>query len=243
MIFEYLIDPIQIYNDIVPGIGEGLLCFCGFLFAVLMAISVHEFAHAYAAYKNGDDTARSFGRLTLNPAKHFDWLGAFMFAFVGFGWAKAVPVNANRFRKYRVGMATVSLAGIAANLLSAFLYAGCATGVFALLRLTYVHDTYFLYLLCYLLYVYFAVSVLLNLSFALFNILPLYPLDGFRLIETFSHSDNKFLTFLRQYSIFIILGLVLWGALFPSWDILGIYIGSVQGALSDLFYAAWAWIL
>ena len=96
--------------------------------ALLIAIVMHELAHGAVAYWNGDDTAKLSGRLTLNPVKHFDPIGFLMLAVIGFGWAKPVPIDPRRFRDYKKGMITVSLAGVICN----FLIALVATGLFAL---------------------------------------------------------------------------------------------------------------
>ena len=90
--------------------------------AVAVVLSFHEFAHAYAAYKNGDPTAKFAGRLTLNPAKHFDPIGVITFALAGFGWAKPVPVNPNNFKDYRKGCFWTSIAGVLMNYAMAFLF-------------------------------------------------------------------------------------------------------------------------
>ena len=96
--------------------------------ALLIAIVMHEFAHGIVAYWNGDDTAKLAGRLNVNPVKHFDPIGFLMLAVIGFGWAKPVPIDPRRFRNYKKGMITVSLAGVVCNFLIAFV----ATGLFAL---------------------------------------------------------------------------------------------------------------
>ena len=90
--------------------------------AVTLIISFHEFAHAYAAYKCGDPTAKFAGRMTLNPAKHFDPLGIVMFALAGFGWAKPVPVNPRNFKNYRWGSFWTAIAGVLCNFLFALLF-------------------------------------------------------------------------------------------------------------------------
>ena len=89
--------------------------------AVMVVISFHEFAHAYAAYKCGDPTAKFAGRMTLNPVKHFDPLGVIMFAFAGFGWAKPVPINPNNFDNYKKGCLWTAAAGVLMNYVMAFL--------------------------------------------------------------------------------------------------------------------------
>ena len=89
--------------------------------AILFVLCPHEFAHAYVAYKNGDPTAKIYGRMTLNPLKHLDPVGFILFALVGFGWAKPVPINANNFRNYKSGMFTTAIAGVCINLIIAFI--------------------------------------------------------------------------------------------------------------------------
>ena len=90
--------------------------------AVVVVISLHEFAHAYVAYKCGDPTAKWAGRMTLNPVKHFDLLGMLAFALLGFGWAKPVPVNPANFKNYKRGSFLTSAAGVAVNYVMAFLF-------------------------------------------------------------------------------------------------------------------------
>ena len=87
--------------------------------AVIIALTFHEFGHAYVANLNGDPTARIMGRMTLNPFKHIDPLGFLCMMLIGFGWAKPVPVNPNNYRDYKKGELTVSLAGVGMNLLLA----------------------------------------------------------------------------------------------------------------------------
>lgn len=145
-----------------------------FLLALVVSISVHEFFHAWSAYELGDPTARNQGRLTLNPIRHFDPLGALMIVFMaisgwGIGWGKPVPVNPYNLRTNpRVGMGLTSAAGPFSNLVLAALFA-------IPLRLGWgmpaVAQT-FLWTL-----------VLTNVSLALFNLIPLPPLDGFGVIQ------------------------------------------------------------
>ena len=90
--------------------------------AVMLVISFHEFAHAYAAFKCGDPTAKFAGRMTLNPAKHFDMLGIVMFAVAGFGWAKPVPFNPYNFKNYKRGSFITSIAGVLINYAMAFVF-------------------------------------------------------------------------------------------------------------------------
>ena len=169
----------------------------------ILAISAHEFAHAWVANKCGDYTARMMGRLTLNPMKHLDLVGTIMMLLLGFGWAKPVPVNPRNYRNYRRDDLLVSIAGITMNLiLFVMSFFACAAIVFSVLRgagasgaqardfvyyaasidsnyiatlsgsrmLGYVYDmlTYF---------------VLVNVSLAIFNLLPVPPLDGYHVVN------------------------------------------------------------
>ena len=168
-------------------------------FAILLLIlPAHEFAHAFAAYKNGDYTAKYSGRYTLNPLKHFDIVGLLCFMLVGFGWAKPVPVNPYNFRDFKKGCFWVSIAGVLTNLVLAFLF----YPLYLLAsELPYNHLNYFIY--CFL---YFGYS--LNIAFCVFNLIPVYPLDGFRLVDTFAKKRGKLFQFLRTYGYYTLIGLI-----------------------------------
>lgn len=136
--------------------------------AILFAISIHEFGHAYVAYLNGDPTAKNAGRMTINPISHIDVFGMLMMFLIHFGWAKPVPVNEYNYKNRRKGNITVSLAGITFNIVSAIL--------FALLN-KYIDNDLARRITLEL--------VIYNIGFAAFNILPIPPLDGWSLISTF----------------------------------------------------------
>jgi Zn-dependent protease len=165
---------------------------------------MHEFSHAFVAYKCGDPTPKFAGRMTLNPIKHFDLFGLLAFALAGFGWAKPVPVNPYNFRRYKLGSFLTAAAGVTVNLLFAFLfYPIMVLGFQYLLPLTAgTYAEIFLFELISCLYFY-------SLSFCAFNLLPVYPLDGFRIVDTFSKRRSKVYWFLRNYSHYILLGLIL----------------------------------
>lgn len=170
-------------------------------FAVIVVLTLHEFAHAYVAYRCGDPTPKWEKRLSLNPLRHFDILGLICFTLVGFGWAKPVPVNPNNFKKYRLGMGLSASAGVISNYLSAFLFYPLFLVV--LYYMPYVVAlTEFLYALTYYLFAY-------SLSFCVFNLLPLYPLDGFRIVEAVDRRHGKVYRFLRQYGHYILLFLII----------------------------------
>ncbi len=148
--------------------------------AVLLAIIAHECAHGYMAYALGDPTAKNLGRLTLNPLKHLDPIGALCMVFFHFGWAKPVPVNPSYFRDPKRGMAYTALAGPLANILIAFL----AVPLFLLVEKAYVAHygeaalTAFLRVLYLFLYYLHSVSI----GLALFNLIPIPPLDGSQIL-------------------------------------------------------------
>ena len=174
------------------------------LIAAVVVITFHEFAHAFVAYKCGDPTAKFSGRMTLNPIKHFDPLGMLMFALVGFGWAKPVPINPNNFRNYKAGAFWTSAAGIIMNYAMAFVlypvYVLAVTYLCPLFAGRYAE--LFIFYVFYMLFAY-------SLNFCIFNLLPFYPLDGFRIYDALTTRRGKFYWFLRQYGYYIFLGLML----------------------------------
>ena len=164
--------------------------------AVLLCLTVHETCHGLAAYALGDPTARDGRRLSLNPLRHIDWLGFAMMLFAGFGWAKPVPVDPRYFKKPKCGMALTALAGPVSNLLAglagavvmqamrAFLTGG---GVNAVTQFIYAVLNFY---------------VLVNIGLAAFNLLPIPPLDGSRILGAFL-SDRALATYYRYQNIFV----------------------------------------
>ena len=152
--------------------------------AILFAITIHEYAHGYIAYKLGDPTAKSLGRLSLNPLHHLDPIGALLMLLVGFGWAKPVPVNPRYFKNPRKGMALVSLGGPLANIITAVLSALLYLISYALfnriISIAIIGDFTLVCMQYWLLFL--EIFHILNLSFALFNLIPLPPLDGSKIL-------------------------------------------------------------
>ena len=182
-----------------PIVERIITYICVFL-AVLIVLPFHEFAHAFAAVKCGDETPRVNGRYSLNPFAHFDVTGLVCFVLVGFGWAKPVPVNPYNFRKYKSGLVWVSVAGVLTNFILAFVAYPLYELSLLLPDLALFDDV----LQMTLFYVFH-----LNLTFCVFNLLPFYPLDGFRIIDSTVNHSNPVYRFLRIYGQYVLLGLVL----------------------------------
>ena len=179
---------------------------------ILIALSVHECAHAWAAYKLGDSTAKNFGRMTINPLKHLDPLGVLCMIVAGFGWARPVPVNSRNLRNPKRDMVLISLAGPASNIVLAFIgllilrilqvlvlpaLSTAAIGTFGVDAIAMLLQ--FLMLFC-----------MLNAGLAIFNLLPIPPLDGSHLLALIlpSRVYFKYVQYERYISFALVLLLV-----------------------------------
>ena len=175
------------------------------LIIIFMILPIHEFAHAWTAHKMGDDTAFYKGRLTINPLAHIDIFGAVCLFLTGFGWAKPVPVNPLRFKKQRKGMAITAAAGPISNLIVALI----AMVIYRLLMTT---DFYASSLTDYLyhdgnaFYLFFIIQyfILINIGLAIFNLIPIPPLDGSKILQYFT--TYKFDAMVAQYQMYIYFG-------------------------------------
>ena len=151
--------------------------------AALVALTVHEYCHGYAAYKLGDETAKNFGRLTLNPLKHLDPYGVICLVLFRIGWAKPVPINARNFKKPKRDFAITAAAGPASNLILGFISALIYLLIFALVKdMTFPAKNFTYHLINNILtFVFIFHSV--NVGLGLFNLLPIPPFDGSRLLN------------------------------------------------------------
>lgn len=140
---------------------------------ILIGISIHEFAHGYAAYKMGDDTPLLQGRLTLDPLKHIDPLGFLCLLFFGFGWAKPVQINSRNFKNPRRDDTIVSLAGCLANLITAITFTGIMWILYKLFPATQLTTTVQSIL---------SAAVSINIVLMVFNLIPIPPLDGHHIV-------------------------------------------------------------
>ena len=209
------------------------LIFRLFAYAILVfaVLPLHEFAHAFAAHLLGDDTAKWNGRLTLNPLKHLDPLGALMLVFVGVGYAKPVPVNPFNFRNRKRDMALTALAGPASNLLMAVV----AVALFRVCSLI-ITD---MQVLTYFWLVLIVVIARVNIGLAVFNLLPIPPLDGSRIFGLFL--PGRWTYTLERYSrqiTLVVMALLLVGVLNTPLAVIENAVCDVLGRLfgfADLF--------
>ena len=170
-------------------------------FAFMVVLSFHEFAHAFVAYKCGDPTAKINGRCSLNPMVHFDLLGLIMFTFAGFGWAKPVPINPLNFNHYRRGLTLTAIAGVVMNLIMAFLLFPIYKLVVLYVNIPLWPIQTFVEMLFMLLWTY-------SISFCVFNLIPLAPLDGWRVVEALNRRHGRVYRFFERYGSIILLILI-----------------------------------
>lgn len=166
---------------------------------VFLTMPVHEYAHAYAANRLGDPTARIMGRLSFNPMVHIDYMGALFIYLFGFGWAKPVPVDSRYFNNRKVGMAITAFAGPCANLSVAFIASFLRALFYFLLILS--GGSGFIANIIYFLVVIFAYIEGINLSLAVFNLVPIPPLDGSKILAAIL-PDRLYYKFM-QYERFL----------------------------------------
>ncbi|MEK3901576.1 site-2 protease family protein [Paenibacillus sp. FSL R7-0179] len=173
-----------------------------FLITIVIAFTVHEFAHAYFANKFGDPTARLLGRMTLNPAVHFDLFGIILLLIAGFGWARPVPVNRENFRRPRLMGVIVSAAGPISNLLLGILGAL----IYAILVGTGTMDSIKNEQVLRAVIWFFGMFIHFNFFLFVFNLIPLPPLDGYRIVEDIAPRPIRGrLQQYEQYTVFLFL--------------------------------------
>lgn len=179
---------------------ETLLKYGSKIIVLLLCIPIHEFAHAWAADRLGDPTPRYQGRLTVNPLAHLTPLGSLMIILIGFGYGKPVSVNPMNFRQYRKGMALTAAAGPIANFIMAFLFMILYKVFYALYAVNLSVVAYF-----YLAFIFEWIAII-NLGLAVFNLIPVYPLDGQKILAYFTSA--KFNRFMQTYENYIAIGFI-----------------------------------
>ena len=188
---------------------------------LLFALCFHEFSHAYIAYRLGDNTAAKMGRLTLNPLAHLDPFGSLMIIFVGFGWAKPVPVDPRFFKNPRIGMMQVAFAGPASNLFLAAI-SGLAIRFYGPSMSLVVFKVFMNF-------------TIINLALCMFNLIPVHPLDGSQIFSGLMIRKNPKLVYqLQQYGPNILFGLILFG-IFTNVSIIWSMIGPFVKFFISLF--------
>lgn len=182
-----------------------LIKFLARIFVIFCVLPIHEYAHALVATKLGDQTARLSGRLTLNPLAHIDPIGALMILLAGFGYAKPVPVNIRNFKDRKVGMALTAIAGPISNLIMGFLSLVLLRLLMFVMPESTVKEVIYLFLIF---------SAGININLAVFNLLPIPPLDGSRFATLFL-PDRIYYKIMQyeRYIILVVLVLMLTGVL------------------------------
>lgn len=181
---------------------------------VILALTVHECAHGYAAYKLGDPTARNFGRLTLNPLKHLDVFGTLCMLVAGFGWAKPVPINVRYFKNYKRDMAITAAAGPLSNFIM-----GAAGSVISALFMRFIAPiipmTETSANLIFVIFLFLQTFSVLNFMLCFFNLIPLPPFDGSRILFVFL--PDKYYFGIMKYERYIMIGflILLWTDIIP----------------------------
>ena len=179
---------------------------------LLFALVFHEFSHGWVAHKLGDPTAKNAGRLTLNPTAHLDMFGTLMILFVGFGWAKPVPVDSRYLANPRTDMMKIAFAGPAANLLLAFVGG-------TLIRMTGYMGSFTTMLMMF---------TQINITLAVFNMIPIPPLDGSQIFSGLMIRKNPDLVYkLQTFGPQILMGLILFGmftGISPLWMIMNPFV-------------------
>lgn len=209
------------------GIANAVIYIISAVAVIFLTMPIHEFAHAFAAYKLGDSTQKYAGRLTLNPFAHIDWFGALCILLAGFGWAKPVQVNPYYFKNQKSGMAITAIAGPLANLVVAFVCLLISNFFGFALNIGFA-----VYIAIFFRYI-----ASINISLAVFNLIPVPPLDGSKILAVIL-PDRLYYKLMQyeRYIYFAVLILVFSGALDGPISIARYYILNVFDYITKLPY-------
>ena len=207
-----------------------IACIISSAIVVFVTLPIHEYAHGYAAYKLGDPTARYQGRLTLNPLAHLDYMGSLMILFIGFGYAKPVPVDSRYFNNPKRDMAITAFAGPLSNLVLSFISCFISNAiVFVMGLITLTELTFGIFWFLLLVFNYIAI---INISLAVFNLIPIPPLDGSKILAALL--PNRIYWQLMRYERYF--GIIIFVLIFASSrfsNLLSGIVTSIYGAFSN----------
>lgn len=207
----------HVFSDFLNHMDwQGFFEFLLSIFAVLLCLTVHELSHGLAAYRIGDLTAKKAGRLSLNPIKHIDVLGFLLMLTAGVGWAKPVPVDPRYFKNPKRGMAITALAGPSANFLMALLVAIPISVIYNSAEIFNFLVNLLGWDVFYLLFQFLVNLVVLNVSLGIFNLFPIPPLDGAKVL--FSVLPEKLYWKILRYEKYVMIALMLclWSGIFDA---------------------------
>lgn len=200
---------------------------------VFLVLPVHEFAHGFAATKLGDPTPGYQGRMSLNPMRHIDYLGSLLIFLIGFGWAKPVQVDARYFKNPKGGMAITALAGPLSNIIVAFI----SSFLYSVLRFVYVltlPSGFWLSVINFFALIFFYITII-NISLAVFNLVPIPPLDGSKILAVIL-PDRIYYQLMRyeRYFMIVLMALLLYGSSFSN------FLSRIDNGIYNIFqYITW----
>lgn len=193
------------------------------LVVIFLIMPFHEWAHAFTAYKLGDTSVKYRGRLSLNPIEHIDPVGALMIILIGFGWAKPVPIDDRNFKNPKVGMGITAMAGPLANFVAALVGGLILNALMCFCGSFMITNDIGNYIYIFLFY-----YVILNISLAVFNLVPIPPLDGSKIMFMFL-PDKWVYTFYKYENVFFgVLIVLVWFNILP--------LGAIENALADFVF-------
>ena len=201
MLIDLIID---IFNG--RATWEYTVAVLGIIAGFLFSLSLHELAHGFAAYTQGDGYAKAAGRLTLNPFKHLDPIGTVLMLLCGFGWAKPVPIVPANFKNGKKSMYIVALAGVTCNIILAFILSFLLYFMEYICKIKFYSNVWL-----FVLYVIIQNVAHSNIALCVFNLLPVPPLDGYRVVKNLAINSRNQYTFMKieRYSMYIAFGLLL----------------------------------